>query len=295
MPTWRKAPVGRVHGVPVAKGASENSRVSLDAAHRACGPVGRIAPVVSGSRSRDNPPRSGPTWFGKAYFAVREHGETECVPAPAATPACETAGFPCGERPRPCLLFILRRWSTFPQSSLRSQGYQQPGHPRCARAIDRPTAIADGTGVALCNRRFMSLAMDPSGADLFTALRLFRPWPHPLVQCPRCDDTSLCVVEIRVVHGTRESVIDAYGVRSYAAATRPGEFNGLSFALEITFHCHAHESVLRITPEAGGSLRALVEVAAADPSRIPIIRAFPTRAKGGGRRVLRHLRPRIER
>ena len=51
-------------------------------------------------------------------------------------------------------------------------------------------------------------------------------------------------VAVRVLHGTRETVIDADGIR-----VQPASSVDLSFELEVTFQCATHESILRIGPE----------------------------------------------
>jgi len=52
-------------------------------------------------------------------------------------------------------------------------------------------------------------------------------------------------VAVRVVHGPRETVIDATGVRF-----QPVPSSSSHFELELTFHCGIHESVLRVGPDA---------------------------------------------
>ena len=110
--------------------------------------------------------------------------------------------------------------------------------------------------------------------DPFSALRLFRGWPHPVVKCPECDDVTMRAVAVRVVHGSRETLIDAVGARAQPPSTLcRGGAHG--FELLVTFQCPAHESTLRIAPDDRESdeqqcLSALVEVERLQRVRPPI-------------------------
>jgi hypothetical protein len=122
--------------------------------------------------------------------------------------------------------------------------------------------------------RVVTMASSPLEPDLFTALRLFRPWPHPVVQCPQCEDVAIRPVAVRIVHGSRETVIDACGVHGLVAAPSSA-VDSRTFELELTLQCTAHESTLRIAPEQGGALRAVVEVRSNERAHDPIGRGHP--------------------
>jgi len=126
--------------------------------------------------------------------------------------------------------------------------------------------------------------MEKSSSGVCTARLLFRPWPRPIVQCPQCETTDMRAVEVRVVHGARETVVDAHGARTQAADPPVANLGCPRFVLEVTFQCRSHQSILRIVAEGGASLLALVDVDAADGSAAALGEVTPHRRSVAGPR-----------
>jgi len=100
-------------------------------------------------------------------------------------------------------------------------------------------------------------------------------------------------VAVRVLHGTRETTIDADGVRSHPTNAKIDQATiNAHFELEVTFQCATHESILRLTPGEGGPeqcpfLFALVEIQRLERVRSPIGQAHQKRARRVRTGVLR--------